>query len=435
MYHPPCRLPVCLCLLLWSLLLAGAQPIQAAAPDPRGLAQLRTLIQDYLAADDQAQPAGLLQQILHHPQADLETVEDLLKAGRSYGMEPVGPQPGTPVTVGGQSYHYGLYVPSSYQPTRDYALVVCLHGAGFTGDSYLERWQARLGEDYILACPTYLRGAWWTRQAEELVLATVRAVQARYRIDPDRIFLTGMSNGGIGAYMIGFHHAARFAGLSPMASGLDDVLMPFLANLRNTPAYLIHGSKDQVMPVELSREIARELTRLGYPFVYREHDRVHPMAGGHFFPREELPALVEWFGARRRNPAPRHVTVVRDASHLSPFGWVRIDAAERIAAFPDDPAEGRDEAIKQRRYARLDADITAPNRIEVRTRLVTRYSLYLNRALVDLSKPVTIVTDGQLSYEGPVTPSVEALLQDARQRQDRGLRFPVVLTITMESAI
>ena len=69
-----------------------------------------------------------------------------------------------------------------------------------------------------------------------------------------------------------------------MASGLDGVLMPFLANLRTTPVYIIHGAKDQVMPVELSRSIVRRLESLGYPYVYREHQGEHPHAGGHYFP-------------------------------------------------------------------------------------------------------------------------------------------------------
>ena len=394
---------------------------------------LSVLVQNFLATDDPDQASHILAEILGHPGADLPAVEAIIKAGHAYGSEPVGSQPGVPVRVKGRQYRYALYVPPSYLPAREYALVICLHGAGFTGDAYLERWQTRLGEDYILACPTLMPGTWWTRQAEELVLATIGAVQARYRIDPDRIFLTGMSNGGIGAYLIGMHHAPLFAGLSPMASGLDEVLLPFLENLRNTPLYMIHGRQDQVMPVELSRDIAKELTRLGYPFVYREHDRVHPMAGGHFFPREELPALVAWFGSRRRDPFPKRITVVRDATHLTPFGWVRIDATDRIAAFSEDLTGSRDEAITSRRYARLNAEVVAPNRIEVRTRLVRRYSLYLNQTLVDLSKPVTVVTDGRVSHEGPVVPTVDQLLREARLRQDRTMLFPVMLSLTVDA--
>jgi hypothetical protein len=214
-----------------------------------------------------------------------------------------------------------------------------------------------------------------------------------------------------------------------MASGLDNVLLPFLANLRSTPIYIIHGSKDQVMPVELSRTITNELTRLGYPFVYREHDREHPMAGGHYFPREELPELVTWLNAQRRNPLPTSVTVVREASHFQPFGWVRIDTTDAIAAFSEDLVSKRDDRIKQREYARLDASIVAPNRIEVRTDRVQRYSLFLNEQLIDSSKPLIVLTNGQVSFDGTVTPSLETLLKQARLRQDPRRLFPIHLAI------
>jgi dienelactone hydrolase len=310
--------------------------------------------------------------------------------------------------------------------------VICLHGAGFTGDAYLERWQTRLNERYILACPTLPQGNWWTREAADVVLATLHAVQSRYHIDPDRIFLTGMSNGGIGVYVIGSHYAPLFAGLAPMASGLDDVLLPFLQNLRHTAVYLIHGTQDQVMPVELSRTIAQELTRLGYPYTYREHDRTHPVAGGHYFPREELPDLIAWFDAQHRDALPKTLTVVRDATHLSPFAWIRIDSTDRIAAFSDNLVDRRDDAIKNRLYATLDAELVGSNRIEVRTERVRRYSLFLNQDLVDLAKPITVVTNGQISYEGSVTPSIVTVLREARRRHDRALLFSVVLTITAD---
>lgn len=218
-----------------------------------------------------------------------------------------------------------------------------------------------------------------------------------------------------------------------MASGLDQVLFPFLENLRHTPVYLIHGLKDQVMPVELSRDIVKELTRLGYTFVYREHDRVHSIAGGHYFPREELPELVAWFEARRREPFPKKVTVVRDATHLAHFGWVRIDATDRIAALTENLTDTRDEAIVNRVYAKLEAEIVAPNQIKVHTQRVKRYSLFLNQWLVDLSKSVTVVTNGRVNYEGLVVPSTETLLREARLRQDRGMLFPVLLNLLVES--
>jgi hypothetical protein len=392
-------------------------------------AELRTQVFRYLDSSDTDEAARTLQAILSDPDATIDQAIRIIQTERDYAPQSTGTIPNERIDVQGRAYHVALSVPPTYQPVKSYGLVVCLHGAGFTGDAYLERWQARLGEDYVLACPTTPMGAWFTRSAEELVLATIRSVQRRYHIDPDRIFLTGMSNGGIGAWVIGMHDAPLFAGIAPMASGLDNVLLPFLANLRSTPIYIIHGVKDQVMPVEFSRRITSELTKLGYPFVYREHDREHPMAGGHYFPREELPELVTWLNAQRRNPLPTSVTVVREASHFQPFGWVRIDTTDAIAAFSEDLVSKRDDLIKQREYARLDASIVAPNRIEVRADRVQRYSLFLNEQLIDSSKPLIVFTNGQVSFDGTVTPSLETLLKQARLRQDSRQLFPIHLAI------
>jgi predicted esterase len=383
----------------------------------------------YLDSTDAEEAAGILQAILSDPHATIDQTIQIIQTERDYDPQPTGTIPDGQVDAQGRAYNLALSVPQTYQQAKAYGLVVCLHGAGFTGEAYLERWQARLGEDYVLACPTAQMGAWFTRGAEELVLATIRSVQRRYHIDPDRIFLTGMSNGGIGAWVIGMHDAPLFAGIAPMASGLDQVLMPFLANLRSTPIYIIHGTKDQVMPVEFSRTITNELTKLGYPFIYREHDGEHPMAGGHYFPREELPALVTWLNAQRRNPLPTSVTVVREASHFQQFGWVRIDATDPIAAFSEDLVSKRDNLIKRREYARLDASIVAPNRIEVRADRVQRYSLFLNEQLIDSSKPLVVLTNGQVSFDGSVTPSLETLLRQARTRQDSRQLFPIHLVV------
>jgi len=392
---------------------------------------LASLVFHYLDSGDGEEADRLLKAILFHPEASIETVSRIIQTEQPYQSQPIGTLPDERIILQGRSYPLALSVPLTYQQSKGYGLVVCLHGAGFTGDVYLERWQARLGDEYLLACPTYAAGAWFTRRAEDLVLAAIRYVSRRYHVDPDRIFLTGMSNGGIGAWLIGMHHAPLFAGIAPMASGLDDVLMPFLANLRNTPVYIIHGAKDQVMPAELSRSISRELTALGYPHVYREHQGEHPVAGGHYFPKEELPDLVVWLNRQRREPLPTKLTVVREASHFQPFSWLRLESTDPIAAFADDLISRRDERIQRREYARIDAVIVAPDRIEVATERVQRYSLFLNDHLIDISQPLTVATNGQISFKGLVTPSLETLLRQARLRQDPRQLFPVQITVAV----
>jgi hypothetical protein len=71
----------------------------------------------------------------------------------------------------------------------------------------------------------------------------------------------------------------------------------------------------------------------------------------------------------------------------------------------------------------------APNRIEVRVERVQQYSLFLNEQLIDSSKQLVVLTNGQVSFEGSVTPSLDILLKQARLRQDSGQLFPIHLAI------
>ncbi|MEK7236654.1 MAG: hypothetical protein AAB242_08530, partial [Nitrospirota bacterium] len=156
---------------------------------------LKAQVFRYLDSTDTDEAARTLQALLSDSNITIDQVRRIIQTERDYTPQPTGTIPDERIDVQGRAYHLALSVPLTYEPTKGYGLVVCLHGAGFTGEAYLERWQARLGEDYVLACPTAPMGAWFTRGAEDLVLATIRSVQRRYHIDPDRIFLTGMSNG------------------------------------------------------------------------------------------------------------------------------------------------------------------------------------------------------------------------------------------------
>ena len=396
---------------------------------------LSLLVRTYVQGSPGQSQDELLSHILNHPQATLESVAMAIRQAPRYGKEPVGAQPRRSHVVRGRIAEYALYVPPSYTPDLSYPLILCLHGAGFTGSAYLDRWVPRLEDRYILACPTIARGGWWTRYGEELVLATIRKVQSQYHVDPDRVFLTGMSNGGIGTWIIGMHYADLFAGIAPMASGIDDVLYPFLENLAHTPVYVIHGAEDRIMPVRLSRELVKEMHRRGIVYQYREHSWTHPHAGGHFFPRQELPALITWFDEHQRLPLPHRVSLVRDATHLTPFSWIRIDSTEQIAAFSENLVDGHDEYITGGVYAKMQAELVGPNRIAVSTLRVRRYTLLLNQDLVDFSKPVVVETNGTLSFKGILEAHIATLLQEARHRSDTQTLFSAKLTVDVPEFI
>ncbi len=384
---------------------------------------LRSLVRSYVQESAHETSRDVFAQILKHHDATVETVSAAIRALPRYADAPLGAQPRRTLTVKDEKAWYALYVPSSYDPQHAYPLIVCLHGAGFTGESYLERWVPRLDDRYILACPTISMGVWWTRFGEDLTLATLRAIQSEYHIDPNRVFLTGMSNGGIGAWIIGMHYPDRFAGLAPMASGIDDVLFPFVENLKNTPVYVIHGVEDRIMPVQLSRDLVKQLGRHEIIHTYREHEWTHPHAGGHFFPRQELPALMKWFDKQKRTIMPKKVFLVRDATHLRPMHWARIDATDRIAAFTEHLIDSRDEWITGRVYATLHAELASPNHIAVKTTRVRRYTLFFNQELVDFSRPILVETNGEQSFHGVLRPTIETLLREARHRADHTVLY------------
>jgi predicted esterase len=411
---------------------ASADPTSSADPAVFQ-SDLTLLVQQYLASADPNQSETLLSEIQARKGITVEQVERAIQAGLYPPQHRVGALH-LELEIEGEPADYALSVPETYDPAIAYPLIVCLHGAGFTGDSYLERWQSRLGEKSILACPTAMGGAWWTPAGEALVMAVMEDVRSKYHIDPDRVYLTGMSNGGIGTYLVGMFHADRFAAISPMAAGLPDEIFPFLRNFSSTGIYIIHGAQDEVMPVILSRKITEYLKEQEIPYTYREHDRLHPMAGGHFFPREELPELVAWFEGQRRQPYPKQVVSIRDSEHFQPFYWTEINQAqgEIASVFGSIFDQEEAERVKEGAFPLLTAEVK-DNRVEVKSERVEKYTLFFNRQLVDFSKPVLVYTNGQKSFEGRLSEGIVPLLKETKRRDDRGALYTASVTINLKS--
>jgi hypothetical protein len=204
-----------------------------------------------------------------------------------------------------------------------------------------------------------------------------------------------------------------------MAAPFPRDFYPLFENARETPIYLIHGVRDQVIPVFYSRHAADFLQQAGYRVVYREHTRLHPMAGGHFFPKEELPELVAWLSKQTRRDASTQVVMVRDRDHAGRDAWVRLEAIDPdIASFwasEQDEQEGK--RLEAGAYARLAARVEG-NQLWVETRGIRRFSLLFPSSLVDFSQPVRVMTNGQVSFYGMVTPDSLLLLAEARRRPD-----------------
>ena len=173
---------------------------------------------------------------------------------------------------------YWLHLPREYgvDARRRWPLILFLHGAGERGDDIelvkkhgipkVAEAAQQTGKDFpfIAVSPQCPRYSAWNQQ-EDAVLGLLDEIVARYAVDTQRVYLTGLSMGGFGTYYIALNHPERFAAIVPICGGLmwyagfDERAVA----LRDMPVWVFHGAKDDTVPVEDSREAVEALRAVG----------------------------------------------------------------------------------------------------------------------------------------------------------------------------
>ena len=170
-------------------------------------------------------------------------------------------------------YNYLTYLPSDYDSLKRkvYPVIIYLHGLSITGNDinrvrrqglpfFLERGKQL---DFIVVAPQCPRGKNWAR--ENWIDTLLDEIEAKYLIDNERIYLTGMSLGGFGTWELANRYPHRFAAIAPLCGGGR---VEWIENLRNTPAWVFHGDKDVQVPVSRSDIMVKELEKAGSVVVY-----------------------------------------------------------------------------------------------------------------------------------------------------------------------
>jgi phospholipase/carboxylesterase len=119
----------------------------------------------------------------------------------------------------------------------------------------------------------------------------VSGVRARWRIDPQRLLLTGMSDGGTFCYVSGLETVSPFTHLAPVCATFHPMLLAMAdpERLRGLPVYLAHGVLDWMFPVEVARQAQAALAAAGASVAYTEIDDL-----GHAYPREINAPMLAW---------------------------------------------------------------------------------------------------------------------------------------------
>jgi phospholipase/carboxylesterase len=183
---------------------------------------------------------------------------------------------------------YTAYVPEYYTPDRAWPLILAMHGGSGNDEDFLWTWlKYAKSRGYLLISAKSFGATWYPWDAPS-VLLMLDDMQARYHIDPSRILLTGLSDGGSFGYDVGFAFPERFAGLAVVAG----ILRPHqrTPQASQLPVYIAHGAQDQLFPVQYIRLVTDKLRELGHPVTYHELPNA-----GHTYPSGENTAILDWF--------------------------------------------------------------------------------------------------------------------------------------------
>ncbi len=305
------------------------------------------------------------------------------------------------------------------KPKNGWGLVIAMHGGGGTAkevnDSQWEGMKTHYrdhpelgGYKYMsLRAPNDSWNGFYDDYVYPLIENLIRAQTTFGEVDANRVYITGYSHGGYGAFAIGPKMPDRFAFIHSSAAAATDGESSS-KTLRNTPFTVMVGEFDTAY----DRLARNQRFDAGIKALRGERTDIFPVRVDEMkgFQHGNLPdrdELVEMLPATR-NPVPRELTWEQTDSVVRDFFWLHSDA----------PAKNReiDATIK-------DNVLTVTTTGEVKTA-----SALLDARLVDFSKPVSLSVNGKQS-KLTVKPSFNTLCETMARRGDPELAFSARVVI------
>ena len=228
------------------------------------------------------------------------------------------------IVVHGTMYPYSVYVPLGFDASKRWPVILFLHGAGERGMDGLRSTQIGVAAAIranpgrvpaIVVFPQAPDDTRWLGEPAEAAMAALEKSIAEFHGDRSRIYLTGLSMGGYGAYHLALAHPDTWAALVVVCGGLfphetttSVQQSPLTMNapepygftahaLRHLPIRIFHGDADPVIPVSESRKMAEALKEEGADVRYVELPGVGHNAWERAYGDE---ALWEWLFQQRR---------------------------------------------------------------------------------------------------------------------------------------
>jgi predicted peptidase len=196
---------------------------------------------------------------------------------------------------------YLLGLPDDYDKQEKWPLLLFLHGRGESGENLdlvkIHGPPKLISQGkkfpFIVVSPQCPKEVWWN--PHELV-ALLDEVSAKYKVDQDRICVTGLSLGGFGSWNLAFYAPDRIAAIAPICGGGEKYWAKRMAHI---PVWAFHGAKDTGVPPERSQLMIDAIKKQGgSPKL-----TIYPNAGHNAWDETyNNPELYEWFLKQRRKP-------------------------------------------------------------------------------------------------------------------------------------
>lgn len=209
---------------------------------------------------------------------------------------------------------YLLFLPQEYgrEADRRWPLILFLHGIGERGsdlETVKRHGLPKLLEErpdfpFVVVSPQCPAEGLWDVEALDALLDELLGSLA---VDPDRVYLTGLSMGGYGTFALGLASWQRFAAIAPVCGGG----MPLLVRPehRSISAWVFHGAKDPVVPPSESERMVAALRGVGAEVEFT----LYPDAGHDAWTETySNPELYRWFLRHRRSHADGAVRRTQD---------------------------------------------------------------------------------------------------------------------------
>ena len=345
-------------------------------------------------------------------------------------------------------YYYGS---KGAKPTDGYPFFLYLHGSGTPSGE----WSTGLGiakknadgpsAYFIPKIPNtgnYYR--WWQKGKQWAWEKLLRSLYVEGDINPNKVFFFGISEGGYGSQRLASYYADYLAGAGPMAGGEPLKNAP-VENCRNIAFNFRTGAEDDGFfrnTLTGYTKDAFEALQAKHPDGFVHHIELIPGYAHHIDYYQTTPWLKDY----ERNPYPKHVM------------WENFDMDNRYRKgfyniyLEEDPRGG----FSYRVYYTMDIEDNVINLLVRRCSYRTtetkdgiemafkrtysnlnkgKIRLFLNQELVDLSKPVKVVANDKILFDGMVEPDVKDMVQSCAVFFDPARVYPasVLIDMTQES--